>query len=142
VAADDCAVLVGIARYFESSTYPPLQGPVHDVASVYEWLISKSGGDVPEANIRKLVTDKGLFDNPNLKPEDVDLSEWKPSLASITSSVFSLISISQDMDSQMRRSGAAPPCLPRRRGEMTTPTLEELFVLRLSPICVSSGRLS
>jgi len=91
VAADDCAVLVGIARYFESSTYPPLQGPVHDVASVYEWLISKSGGDVPEANIRKLVTDKGLFDNPNLKPEDVDLSEWKPSLASITSSVFSLI---------------------------------------------------
>lgn len=91
MAKDDCAVLVGIARYFEPSTYPPLQGPVHDVASVYDWLIHKSGGDVPKANIRMLVTGEDLLAKPYPKPEDFELSAWKPSLASITAEVFSLI---------------------------------------------------
>lgn len=91
MAADDCAIVVGVARYFEPATYPPLQGPVHDVASVYKWLTSKSGGDVPKQNIRKLVTAKKLLASPAPVPGSVKIHEWQPSVASIESNVFSLI---------------------------------------------------
>lgn len=55
MAADDHAVVVGIARY-ESLQH--LGGPENDVEAVVEWLRDPDGGDVPEDQIHKVVSSK------------------------------------------------------------------------------------
>jgi len=59
MAAGDYAILVGISRYADPA-YPPLDGPVHDVDLVKKWLMSQSGGDVPEARIKTIVSPTGF----------------------------------------------------------------------------------
>ena len=55
MAAEDFAILVGIARYADPS-YPKLDGPVRDVELMKEWLMSAKGGNVPEARIKTIIS--------------------------------------------------------------------------------------
>lgn len=55
MATNDFAILVGISEY-RSESFPSLRGPLNDVRLVRDWLVNSAGGDVPEENIRTLVT--------------------------------------------------------------------------------------
>ena len=49
------AILVGIKHYADKG-FRPLQGPVSDVALIKSWLMSPSGGNLQEANIRTIIS--------------------------------------------------------------------------------------
>ena len=53
MAVDDRGIVVGINTYPDIS---PLQGPEQDANEFYEWLTSENGGDVPAANVVKIVS--------------------------------------------------------------------------------------
>ena len=69
MAAEDFAILVGISRYADPS-YPKLDGPVHDVELMKEWLMSANGGNVPEARIKTIISPEQFPDgqDPLLAP--------------------------------------------------------------------------
>ena len=46
---DDYAILVGISKYADTSTFPELQGPVNDVELMKKWLTSPDGGGVSQS---------------------------------------------------------------------------------------------
>jgi hypothetical protein len=56
MAAGDYAILVGIKKYADESTFPELKGPPNDVALFTEWLTAADGGDVDPANIITIVS--------------------------------------------------------------------------------------
>jgi caspase domain-containing protein len=85
---DDCAIVVGVARYFDSASFPTLRGPVNDVARMVDWLTSPSGGDVPPENIRTLRTEDDLL---NLLESPTDDDVWQPSRARIEQKIHSLV---------------------------------------------------
>lgn len=91
MAADDCAILVGVARYIDSSRYPKLGGPVNDVAHMYDWLTSPNGGGVPPINIRTVTTSNDLLKLPDPPPDDFEFERWQPSKSKVEGDVFSLI---------------------------------------------------
>ncbi len=57
---DDYAVVIGIRTYPSMS---PLEGPCRDAQDFYEWLRKSNGGDVPEPNVKMLITDQ--FQDPD-----------------------------------------------------------------------------
>jgi len=56
MATGDYAILVGIAKYADQSTFCDLQGPINDVALMTAWLTAADGGDVPAANITTIIS--------------------------------------------------------------------------------------
>ena len=54
---DAYAILVGISRYADS-TFGALQGPVRDVELMKNWLMSPSGGSLPQSRIKDIVSDE------------------------------------------------------------------------------------
>lgn len=58
--ADNYAILVGIGKYADASTFPELQGPTNDVAIMEEWLTSASGGNVSPKNITTILSPKEI----------------------------------------------------------------------------------
>jgi hypothetical protein len=54
---DNYAILVGVSHYADPASFPPLDGPVRDVALMREWLITPTGGDVPEDHVTTIVSD-------------------------------------------------------------------------------------
>lgn len=91
VATDDCAIVVGVARYRDSANYPTLKGPINDVQHIVEWLEDPKRGAVPTANIRKLVTTQALLDLPDPPLQSPPPREWQPSRASIEEDIYSLV---------------------------------------------------
>jgi hypothetical protein len=90
MAQDDYAILVGIARYRDASTYPPLAGPLHDLQRVQDWLQSEG---VPEQNITIFKTHEVLLDL-QLAPQDqlpAPLSEWAPNYEDFASAFTRLV---------------------------------------------------
>lgn len=57
MAQNDYAILVGISRYADSSLHG-LNGPVHDVLLMRDWLVSSSRCAVPLENITPIVSDE------------------------------------------------------------------------------------
>lgn len=49
----DYGVVVGISRYPELGD---LDGPVNDAINLHDWLISSSGGNVPEKNVKEILS--------------------------------------------------------------------------------------
>lgn len=60
----DFAILVGIARYKDNNTYADLNGPPNDVKRIEHWLQDVNGGNVPSANICRLLTPPVLMRPP------------------------------------------------------------------------------
>ena len=58
MAAEDFAILVGISKY-SSSDLTHLKGPPRDVQLMRDWLLDVDGGNVPEKNIRTLISPVG-----------------------------------------------------------------------------------
>ena len=56
---DHYALVVGIDRY---RSFSPLEGAVNDANHFISWLASPTGGDVPEGNITKLLSDGATFE--------------------------------------------------------------------------------
>ena len=54
--ADDYAILVGIGKYADTSTFPELRGPTNDVGIMKEWLTSSAGGNVNPDNITTILS--------------------------------------------------------------------------------------
>lgn len=52
---DDYAILVGVADY-PGAGFAHLEGPPNDVALLRRWLTAADGGDMPEANVREIVS--------------------------------------------------------------------------------------
>lgn len=53
MAATDRAVVVGISVYPD---FNPLVGPENDASDFYDWLVDPTGGDVPAANVTRIVS--------------------------------------------------------------------------------------
>ncbi len=53
---DDYAILVGIGKYADASTFPELQGPANDVALMKAWLTAPTGGNVDPNNITTILS--------------------------------------------------------------------------------------
>jgi hypothetical protein len=70
MGAEDRAILVGISRYSDPA-FAPLEGPMHDVELMYEWLVHERGGAVPQENIVKIVS-------PASHPPELDPEDWDP----------------------------------------------------------------
>ena len=68
MAAGDYAILVGIAKYADPSTFCDLQGPINDVALMTEWLTAADGGNVPAANITTIISPPAI--PPGTDPDD------------------------------------------------------------------------
>lgn len=82
MAADDYAVLVGITKY--SSRLGSLQAPESDAQRFRDWLVETSGGAVPPANIKLIVTSMYPSDPKVIgeaRPNSLDL---KAALAEIS----------------------------------------------------------
>jgi len=47
VAADDFAILVGIWKYSDATSFGALNGPQNDIALMREWLTDPNGGNIP-----------------------------------------------------------------------------------------------
>jgi len=71
MAAGDYAILVGIAKYADASTFCDLQGPLNDVALMTAWLTAADGGNVPAANITTIVS-------PPVVPPGTDPDSFRP----------------------------------------------------------------
>ena len=73
---ENFAIVVGISRYKGGTEYPPLDGPLHDVAHICEWLTDPNGGNVKPANIYRLTTPHDLI----VAPQDgaPDAATWTP----------------------------------------------------------------
>ncbi|VVN72674.1 hypothetical protein PS718_00521 [Pseudomonas fluorescens] len=85
---DDYAILVGISRYRDPDTYPPLEGPLNDVERLHAWLLADG---VPENNIRRLLTDQALLE---LTPEAVKqqpVSAWSPTYPLFSDTFMDLV---------------------------------------------------
>jgi hypothetical protein len=67
--ADDYAILVGIGKYADMSTFPELQGPTNDVALMKEWLISSAGGNVSPDNITTILSPQTI--EPGTDPDSL-----------------------------------------------------------------------
>jgi hypothetical protein len=57
MAVDDRGIVVGITSYPNIGS---LQGPELDAEAFYDWLTSPTGGDVPTANVEKIVSSSFL----------------------------------------------------------------------------------
>ncbi|HEU5218622.1 MAG TPA: hypothetical protein VFU23_08180, partial [Gemmatimonadales bacterium] len=55
MARDDWAIVVGIKRYFDPAL-AGLEGPENDARQFYEWVVSPSGGAVPKAQAKLIVS--------------------------------------------------------------------------------------
>lgn len=53
MAQTDHALVVGLSHY---PAFPALDGPVTDAEDFYQWLIDKSGGDVPARHIKRILS--------------------------------------------------------------------------------------
>lgn len=71
---DDWAIVIGINRYPKITTASSLQGAVYDAERFIEWLVSPSGGAVPEVHIGRFLQDP----NPEapLGPTEVQLRSF------------------------------------------------------------------
>jgi len=67
--ADDYAILVGIGKYADASTFPELQGPVNDVALMQKWLIAPTGGNINPDNITVILSPQAI--EPETDPDSV-----------------------------------------------------------------------
>ena len=65
---DDYAILVGISKYADTSTFPELQGPVNDVELMKKWLTSPDGGGVSQSKIITIVSPQVI---PTDKPDEI-----------------------------------------------------------------------
>src|SRR5262245_56889597 len=68
--AKDYAIVVGIGKYADAGFLTPLDGPMNDVRSFVNWLVSPNGGAVPETNINPYVLES---DDQALKPKSGDV---------------------------------------------------------------------
>lgn len=76
---DNYAILVGISRYRGDADYPPLDGPLHDVEHIQEWLADPLGGNVDRKNISVLTTPSELVTlKAGANPDTLD---WSPDQA-------------------------------------------------------------
>lgn len=101
MAEQDVAIVVGIARYRDPSTYPNLGGPLNDVDRVTAWLGDPTGGAIPSTNIFALTTPAALLSlAPGTDPDSVD---WQPSREAF-SKKFNRIAIGADGEF-VRRAG-------------------------------------
>lgn len=96
MAANDCAILVGISQYFDS-TLPQLKSPPNDVARMQQWLLDSVGGAVPQDNIHVLTS-------PNNFASDLDPSDWPPGEADYTRT-FRRIASDPTTNQFLRRQG-------------------------------------
>ncbi|WP_415760641.1 caspase family protein [Pseudomonas sp. LT1P18] len=90
MAADDYAILVGIARYRDTEQFPTLDGPLNDAERVRKWLIDTELGEgVPNENVLTLTTPEELLNLPltgwppqtNWSPNTVSFSQKFNSIA-------------------------------------------------------------
>ena len=70
--ANDHALVVGINVY---NSFESLDGAVNDANNFYRWLTSSSGGDVPAANI-KLIVSNGLPGKPSKSEIEDEIGKW------------------------------------------------------------------
>jgi len=76
MAIDDRAILVGIARYRDSDSFPTLDGPLNDIERVRDWLTDPQGAAVPGDNVVTLTTPRELLALPGTGwPEN---TVWSP----------------------------------------------------------------
>lgn len=68
---DDYAILVGIRKYADESTFSELQGPTNDVALMYEWLTSPAGGNLDPHNIVTILS-------PQVIAPETDVDDYPP----------------------------------------------------------------
>lgn len=67
--SDDYAILVGIGKYADVTTFPELYGPLNDVVIMKEWLISTDGGNVRPENIITIISPKVIdLEDPDSAP--------------------------------------------------------------------------
>ena len=66
---DNYAILVGIGKYSDASTFPELSGPDNDVDIMKEWLTSAEGGNVSPDNITTLLSPEVI--EPGTDPDSV-----------------------------------------------------------------------
>ncbi|MEM6385493.1 MAG: caspase family protein [Pseudomonadota bacterium] len=76
MAANDWAIVIGIARYPEfggnaGAAPRDLDGPVNDAETFMDWLTNPSGGDVPAGQVIKVTSDD--FAAPDVGPDLDDL---------------------------------------------------------------------
>lgn len=60
LAKEDCAVVVGISKYFAMT---PLSGPEKDAVAFRRWVRSASGGAVPDSHVRLILS--SMFATPS-----------------------------------------------------------------------------
>ncbi|XOF32709.1 MAG: caspase family protein [Candidatus Electrothrix sp. YB6] len=63
------AVVIGINEYSE---YPALKGPVTDAEDFYAWLCDQEGGNLPEENIRRLLSSESGIEQNALTPNRIE----------------------------------------------------------------------
>ena len=70
MAADDYAILVGIGKYGDDSTFPELSGPSNDLALMRTWLLSANGGALPTDHIITIKSPASIdaFEDPDEVP--------------------------------------------------------------------------
>lgn len=101
MSQQDYAILVGIARYRSPDKFPPLDGPLNDIARMQRWLLEEG---VPQENIHVLQTDTGLL---SLTPEEHRKkrdADWTPNYP-LFSQAFSEVVQNPDDGEYVRRPG-------------------------------------
>ena len=84
----DYAVVVGISKY--GSIKPELIGPEKDAQTFYDWLISPTGGDLPESNVGKVLSSLYAKANTSLNG---DVFGYEPTLVRVNAAFAKLISV-------------------------------------------------
>lgn len=91
MAANDFAIIIGVQRYpgldDPENGNIPLQGPENDAIQFKAWAISPNGGQVPEENVRSVLSSN--FENPNIR------SKAKPAMQEIIEIMESFHPISE-----------------------------------------------
>ncbi len=66
---NDYAILVGIGKYADASSFPELLGPANDVALMRDWLVSPDGGKINPDNITTILSPSAI--SPELDLDSV-----------------------------------------------------------------------
>lgn len=90
---NDWAVVVGIDTYYDSGSLGALLGPENDAQEFYQWVVSPTGGDVPEGQAKLILSSQYKSKQPFASPADA-----MPTAAAIKLAFDHLQSIAEEND--------------------------------------------